>query len=199
LQAKCRHGGEEGRANRWGGRLDRDLACAIALGLVEYPNRTVTPEAVTRFDEQRRELGTVRGWLDGDDPLDRATRQYLDGRRAALLAGTRLGGGGWGATAAIRDRERANQQANDARTQARQLLAERGTLACARAVGMRVRDGPLVAPGPPPRMRGFARLRAFSASRVASAPGAPWTRTPTTALTPRKSPSSATLMTGKRT
>jgi hypothetical protein len=120
------------------GRLDRDLACAIALGFVDYPLLAVSPEAATLHDEAMRELGTVKGWLDGDDPLDVAAREYLTGRRAAMLAGTRLGGGGWRASAAIRDREQGNRLANAAKVRGRQLLDERGTLACARTVGMRV-------------------------------------------------------------
>jgi hypothetical protein len=107
---------------------------------VDYPQLAVSPEAVTLHDEHMRELGTVRGWLDGDDALDVATRQYLDGRRTAMLAGTKHGRGGWAASAAIRDREKANQQANQARLQARTLLDERGTLDCARSVGMRVKE-----------------------------------------------------------
>jgi hypothetical protein len=122
------------------GRLDRDLACAIALGIVDYPLLTVTPEAVTLRDEAMRELGTERGWLDGDDPLDTATRAYLEGRRDAMLAGTRLSQGGWAGAAAVREREKGNQQANQAKIKAREILDQRGTLTVARDIGMRIFD-----------------------------------------------------------
>ena len=45
------------------GRLDPDLACAIACGFVEHRLVVVTPEAITVHDPDMRPLGTLRGWL----------------------------------------------------------------------------------------------------------------------------------------
>jgi hypothetical protein len=121
------------------GQLDPDLACAVALGLVESPRVAANPEAVTVLDASMRPVGTVRGWLDGDDPLDVATREYLQARREANLTTTpRPGQAPWMATAAIRTRDAANQRAREARERARALLNQRGTFATARAAGLPV-------------------------------------------------------------
>jgi hypothetical protein len=121
------------------GQLDQDLACAVALGLVENPRVAANPEAVTVHDGHMRPLGTVRGWLDGDDPLDVATREYLRARQEANLTTTpRPGQAPWMAAAAIRTRDAANQRAQAARQRARALLDQRGTFAAARAAGLKV-------------------------------------------------------------
>ena len=121
------------------GQLDKDLACAVALGLVESPRVAANPEAVTVHDAHMRPLGTVRGWLEGDDPLDVATREYLQARREANLTTTpRPGQAPWMAAAAIRTRDAANQRARTARERARALLGQRGTFAAARAAGLTV-------------------------------------------------------------
>jgi hypothetical protein len=123
------------------GQLDRDLACAVAVGLVESPRVAANPDAVTVHDAHMRPLGTVRGWLDGDDPLDVATREYLQARRDANQTTTpRPGQPPWMAAAAIRTRDAANQCARAARTRARDLLTQRGTFAQARAAGLKVID-----------------------------------------------------------
>jgi hypothetical protein len=121
------------------GQLDRDLACAVALGLVESPRVAANPDAVTVLDAHMRPVGTLRGWLDGDDPLDAATRDYLRARTEANLTTTpRPGQAPWVAAAAIRTRDAANQRARAARERARDLLAQRGTFAQAHAAGLPV-------------------------------------------------------------
>jgi hypothetical protein len=123
------------------GQLDRDLACAVALGLVESPRVAANPDAVTVLDEYMRPVGTVRGWLDGDDPLDVATREYLRARiEAYQTTRPRPGQPPWMAAAAIRTRDAANQRARAARDRAREALAQRGTLDTARAAGLPVID-----------------------------------------------------------
>jgi hypothetical protein len=123
------------------GQLDQDLACAVALGLVENPRVAANPDAITVHDGAMRPLGTVRGWLDGDDPLDGATRDYLQARREAnATTAPRPGQAPWVAAAAIRTRDGANQRARAARERARDLLAQRGTFAQARAAGLKVLD-----------------------------------------------------------
>jgi len=123
------------------GKLDRDLACAVALGLVESPHVAANPDAVTVLDEYMQSVGTLRGWLDGDDPLDAATREYLRSRIEAYQTTTpRPGQPPWMAAAAIRTRDAANQRARAARERGRALLAERGTLDVARAAGLPVID-----------------------------------------------------------
>jgi hypothetical protein len=121
------------------GRLDRDLACAIALNWVEAPHVAVTPEAITLHDAQMRSLGTEYNWLRGDDPLDQATRNYLSARREASTASIRRPGEtAWGAAAAIKKRDGANSRARQARDLGRSLLAERGVLVRAQKAGLRV-------------------------------------------------------------
>ena len=68
------------------GRLDRDLVCAVALALVEYPQVIVNLEAVTLLDARMQPLGTEPGGLGGNDPLDTLTRGLRH-------QGTRRGGG----------------------------------------------------------------------------------------------------------
>src|ERR1700732_1069868 len=59
------------------GRVHPDLACAVALAIVEDPSIVATVEALTVHGPGMRPLGTVRGWLRADDPLHAATNQYL--------------------------------------------------------------------------------------------------------------------------
>jgi len=121
------------------GQLDRDLACAIALGYVEKPQVVANANAITVHDARMQPIGTVADWLAGDDPLDRLTFDYLHGRHQAMQAGTKkIGQGGWAGSAAIKAREEGNRRANDAKKQAYQLLTERGVLAAARQEGLRV-------------------------------------------------------------
>src|SRR5260221_7537045 len=61
-------------------QLDRDLACAIALGIVEQPSVVANADNITLQDAQTRIIGTEPGWLNGDDPLDAVTRAYLIAR-----------------------------------------------------------------------------------------------------------------------
>jgi hypothetical protein len=121
------------------GQLDRDLACAIALGLVEGPHVVANLESVSLHDEPMRLLGSVRNWLDGDDPLDAATRDYLRAKRDASAAAVRRPGQApWGMAAAVKARDLANERARQARDLGRMLLAERGVLAQARRAGMKL-------------------------------------------------------------
>jgi hypothetical protein len=121
------------------GQLHPDLACAVALGLVEYPRVIANLDAVTLHDQAMRPLGTVRNWLDGNDPLDVATREYLAARRdVAKAVSWRPGQTGWAAASATRARDEANKRAIQARDLARGLLAERGVLAYARKAGLKL-------------------------------------------------------------
>ena len=77
------------------GVLDPDLACAVALGVVEHPQVVVSQEAVTVHDAGMRPLGTQPDWLVPDDPLHAATREYLQARREVMrVTGPRPGAGG---------------------------------------------------------------------------------------------------------
>ena len=120
-------------------QLDRDLACAVALALVEHPRVVASLEAVTLHDAQMRPLGTERDWLRGDDALVKATRDYLGARREANQATVRRPGQtGWAAASGIKARDAATARAVQARELGRGLLAERGVLARARAAGLKV-------------------------------------------------------------
>jgi hypothetical protein len=118
------------------GRLDRDLACAIALTILEDPCVTVNLEAITLHDGAMRPVGTVRGWLT-NDPLDVATGEYLSARReASMIPPRRPGQSDWVAVSGAKRRELANQKACRARERGWALLAERGFLARARKAGL---------------------------------------------------------------
>jgi hypothetical protein len=118
--------------------LDRDLACAVALGFVEMPGVAANARTITIHDAAMRPLGSVSDWLDGSDPLDVATREYLQARQEATLSGPKPGAKPWEATARTKAREQASQRAIQARTRGKALLDERGVLARARAEKLRV-------------------------------------------------------------
>jgi hypothetical protein len=121
------------------GVLDPDLACAVAVGLVEHRLVAANLEAVTVHDARMQPVGTRRDWLDGADPLDVATREYLTARRDATLAGSRgPGSSAWGAAGVAKKRDEANRKANEARLRVKALLEQRGVLARARAEGLPV-------------------------------------------------------------
>jgi hypothetical protein len=63
------------------GELDRDLACAIALGFVQDPRVIADLECIRIRDRDLRPLASQSGWLNTSDPLDAATREYLAARR----------------------------------------------------------------------------------------------------------------------
>jgi hypothetical protein len=119
------------------GQLDRDLACAIALGLIEDPHVAANPEAITLLDMNMRPLGTERDWLAGDDPLDVATRDYLVARKEVAAASVRRPGRtAWGSAGAIKARDGAADRACVAREKGRMLLVQRGVLANARGAAL---------------------------------------------------------------
>jgi hypothetical protein len=119
------------------GQLPKDLACAIALHIIEDNRVVANLEALTLHDERMRPLGTVRDWLAGDDPLDVTTRDYLKAKReASMTTMPRPGQSAWAAASATRTRDAANQRARQARDLGRMLLAERGVLAHARQKGL---------------------------------------------------------------
>lgn len=110
------------------GQIPADVACAIALGFEDNHRVVVTPEAITLFDERLRTSRTQPGWLDSDDPLDQATREYLNARREAMLQGPQANRSGWAGAAAIKARELANARAIQAKNRAWRILVERGFL-----------------------------------------------------------------------
>jgi hypothetical protein len=121
------------------GQVDPDLACAVALGLVEWPRVVVSLEAITVHDAEMRAVGTVSDWLTREDALDAATHIYLAARReAGLTTMRRPGQSPWVAAAAIKTRDLANKRAVQARDLGRALLIERGVLAHAREAGLKV-------------------------------------------------------------
>jgi hypothetical protein len=121
------------------GQLPRDLACAIALGMVEAPRVGINLQSITLLDAQMRPADKLDNWLDGDDPLDVATRDYLKARQDAIHAGRpRFGQTGWAAAGAGRAREEAVKRSLVAKTTAQKLLVERGVLEHARSIGMHV-------------------------------------------------------------
>jgi hypothetical protein len=121
------------------GRLHPDMACAVALSIVEDPHVVVNLESVTLYDESMRSLGCLRDWLTSDDPLDSATRAYLQAKRDHSRTTARgPGQTAWNAAAAAKSRDQATHRARQARDLGRQLLAERGVIARARQVGLKL-------------------------------------------------------------
>jgi hypothetical protein len=134
------------------GKLDPDLACAIALGLVEHNFIVTNLECITIHDEDFRPLGQQRDWLTDEDPLDLATRDYLTARRQALFATHQAeADNAWAAAAGLATREEANRRAVEARAMGRAILEQRRVLESARAAGMTVfGDGNLSGKSPKP-------------------------------------------------
>ena len=120
-------------------QLDRDLACAVALGFIEMPRVVATLDTVSLLDERMQPIGKESGWLEGDDPLDVATREFLRAHRDMNMSTVRKPGqSGWAQSAAIKIREEALKKKAQARQTALQYLEQRGVLALARRKGMRV-------------------------------------------------------------
>lgn len=121
------------------GHLPRDLACAVALGVVEDPRIVATVEAVTLHDDGLRPLGKLSDWLAGNDPLDVATRDYLLAKRdASRTTARRPGQMAWGFASAAKTRDAATERACKARDVGRRLLAERGLFTYARTAGLKL-------------------------------------------------------------
>ncbi len=120
------------------GQLHPDLACAVALGLVHHPGISVTVNAITLADPLRRTTQTKTDWLNGDDPLDEITREYLIARHEAMQQGTRPGQAPWVVSAARKAKETANTRAIAAKHKAYKLLEERGALSHAARSGLNV-------------------------------------------------------------
>jgi hypothetical protein len=118
------------------GQLHPDLACAIALGVVDHSHVSVTVDALTLYDTHLRTSRSQTGWLDGDDPLDAATRDFLAARQEAMRNAPRPAQSGWAAASAVKARESANARAVQAKARAWQLLQERGVVSHARRAGL---------------------------------------------------------------
>jgi hypothetical protein len=114
--------------------IEHDLACGIALGFFEHRRARVTLEAITLYDQNFRVRNLEPNWL-GSDPLDQATRAYLEARRAMtqVAAGEQ---GSWSSAAAAMARDEALARAMAAKAQARDILTQRDAWSRARQAGM---------------------------------------------------------------
>jgi hypothetical protein len=118
------------------GGLDRDLACAIALGFVDDPHVIADLESIAVLDADKRLLASQSGWLSTLDPLDVATREYLRAQRALARASRERGG----------ERDEVARKAYAAKGRVWRLLKVRGVLRMAREAGFAVvGDGVAVA------------------------------------------------------
>lgn len=115
--------------------IEHDLACGIALGLFEHRRARVTLEAITLYDKSFRVRDLKPNWL-GADPLDQATRAYLEARRALMRITGAGENGKWSSAKAAKAREDALAQAMAAKTRARDILMERDAWSRARQAGM---------------------------------------------------------------
>jgi len=106
--------------------------------MIESPQVVVNLESITLHDNNMRPVGTQSKWLESDDPLDQATREFLTARREASQASIpRPGITPWVAAANAKTRTLANDRAVQAKNRARCLLAERGVLAQAQRLGLK--------------------------------------------------------------
>ncbi len=118
--------------------FDFDLACAVALGLVEHPRLHANARQVTLLDQRGQALSVHPNWLSPADPLQQLTLDYLRARDEAHRTTDRPTHGGWSAAAGVKVREDAVLRANTAKRQATELLAERGVLVRAKNLGLRI-------------------------------------------------------------
>jgi hypothetical protein len=117
--------------------IEHDLACGIALGFFEYRRARVTLEAVTLYDRNLRVRDLKSNWL-GTDPLDQATREYLEARRALMRIAGAGGKDAWSSPATAEEREDGLAQVVAARARARDILKERDAWSRARQAGMEI-------------------------------------------------------------
>jgi hypothetical protein len=123
------------------GKVEPDLACAIALEFVECPRISANLEGVTLYDERLQRIGAETDWLRAEDPLHQLTRECLVAKREMHRSTIRPGNtGGWAAATAAKNREKYVKQALEAKIKARVLLQERGVFDLARKAGMTVRE-----------------------------------------------------------
>jgi hypothetical protein len=108
--------------------LDRDRACAVALGFIDMPGVAANVHTLTIHDANMQPLGSVSDWLDDSDPLDAATRVYLQARLEAANSAPKAGARPWEAAARTKARDEANKRGLEARARARAILEERGVL-----------------------------------------------------------------------
>lgn len=118
--------------------FDFDLACAVALGLVEHPRLLANARQVTITDHRGQTLSVHPNWLSPADPLQQLTLEYLRAREEAQKTTSKPAYGGWGAAAGVKVRDEAVMRASAAKKQAAALLAERGALTRAGTLGLRV-------------------------------------------------------------
>jgi len=76
-----------------------------------------------------RLVGSVADWLNGADPLDMATREYLQARQEAALSGMKPNSKPWEAASRAKTRDEATKRALEAKARAKVLLDQRGVLA----------------------------------------------------------------------
>lgn len=118
--------------------FDFDLACAVALGLVEHPQLVANARQVTITDHRGQAVSVHPNWLSPADPLQQLTLEYLRAREEAQNTTSKPAYGGWGAAASVKTREEAVMRANAAKKQATALLTERGALTRAKTLGLRI-------------------------------------------------------------
>ena len=119
-------------------RLNLDIACAVALGVVEHPCVNVNYSAIVFIDPDTRSEHKQSDWLDCSDPLHRATQDYLEARIEVLRTHSTYQRAGWSNIAAVKSRELATKRANDARGRAVAMLQERKVVDVAKSAGFNV-------------------------------------------------------------
>lgn len=118
--------------------VEHDVACGIALGVIDGGATTVTLETITRFDPTTRKHVSRTGWLQVYDTFGELTRECLLTRQKILAATPRPNAPAWERARQIKEREEASTRFIRLRTEALRLLETRGVLAHARRVGMKI-------------------------------------------------------------
>ena len=118
--------------------LNLDVACAVALGLVEHPSVNVNYTTIVFIDPESRSEYRQSDWLDCSDPLHRATQDYLEARDEILRSQSTYQRAGWSNIGASRSRELAAKRAKDARSRGIAIVHERKVVDVAKAAGFNV-------------------------------------------------------------
>jgi hypothetical protein len=120
--------------------VDFDLACAVALGIVECNWYLANVHQLNVFDRHLQPVAEYSNWLQPDDPLHQATRDYLVARNQVQQAVPRSYGqaGSWSNASQAKTRELSQMRANEARNFARQILHERGVITRAKSLGLKL-------------------------------------------------------------
>lgn len=119
--------------------LDSELACAVALGVVEHPRLIANVYQITLLDHRGQALACLQDWLQESDRLHQLTKVNLKARAEAQQANVHYDCKScWSASSATMTSDTATQLVIQTRTLSKQLLAKRGVFTKAQSLGLRL-------------------------------------------------------------